>query len=112
MVAPFGMGQQGHAVFLVNSLDGDFGRVVGLAGECDGAHGSVGDEDFASVLVCVNDEKSAFVAAFNVADGSEIWSRKTDALPVKCGVALHGGGSGQFVVALENGRVICFADGK
>ncbi|MFQ5730592.1 MAG: PQQ-binding-like beta-propeller repeat protein [Planctomycetaceae bacterium] len=53
---------------------------------------------------------TAFLAAITIKDGGNAWRHKLPALPVKGGVAL--GHDGRIYVALENGRLMCFAPGE
>ena len=51
------------------------------------------------------DARSAFLAAVDLKDGTDVWSKQLPASVVKGGTAIDG--EGRIVVSLENGQVVC-----
>ena len=52
------------------------------------------------------DAQTAFLAAINTEDGSDLWSKRLPADVVKGGTALDH--EGRIVVSMENGQGVCF----
>jgi len=66
-----------------------------------------GDTLLAAAQIGAPDATTASLTAFNVEDGSDLWSRELPAAVVKGGTAIDH--QGRIVVALENGQIVCFA---
>lgn len=64
------------------------------------AAGHVGDDE----------SRDPFLAAIDVGDGSDIWTRELPAPAVKGGTAVDH--EGRIIVSLKDGRVLCFTAGK
>ena len=54
--------------------------------------------------------KAAFLAAFDLADGSELWVKQLPSTVIKSGAAVDH--QGRIVVSTESGDVFCFAGGE
>jgi len=66
-----------------------------------------GDRLLAAAQTGPPDATKASLAALRVDDGSDLWSHELAAPVVKGGTAIDH--AGRIVVALENGRIVCFA---
>ncbi len=66
-----------------------------------------GDTLLAAAQISAPDATTTILTAVNVEDGSDLWSLELPAAVVKGGTAIDH--QGRIVVALENGRIVCFA---
>jgi len=61
-------------------------------------------------LLAAGQAESAFLAAIDLKDGTDVWSKQLPASVVKGGTAIDG--DRRIVVSLENGQVVCFVPAR